>query len=492
MDETKYINEHENNSKMKESSKNSSIINKNIKSQEISHKREKYKQNFGILLTSPNNRKNLYNLKTSVNEENKYNQKKYSINKNFFLKEKYSKNINNQNKYNYNIKVFNQSHRTLKSGNIIYRNKNLKFFNIMDNNKINKKKSHFILNNNLRPSTTDRIINKTRNRKQFSYNSKFSNIYQTFNKKNVKIYENETSEESSNTFYENRKNTEFDTRKRLFVNGREISNYEKYCYDFITEKLKKEKKDNKKKKKDIIIKFNEKVFSRNNQILIPCDILKKQLTASTDYNNSKTLKTILNSLNNSRANTINSCRNYFKKTNNSKILKKIIDLNDNLHEFKFYVLSDFINKEQKLDKKINDIENKLTPRDHQKLIIKNILYEKLDNKKKENDKDTNNSNNNESSINYLVSNFENKKSKDFCNFIERRFVDELKKIIKFNIKDSLLKGIFEQHDNYYISKQNDNKNEEDKIKIDRKNLLKNTKKIKKLAEVIYNKKMKMS
>ena len=489
MDEIKYKNEHENKSKMKESSKNSSSINKNLKSQEIPYKGEKYKQNFGILLTSPNNRKNIYNLKTSVNEENKYNQKKYSINKNFFLKENISKNINNQNKYNYNIRVFNQSHRTLKSGNISYRNKNLKFFNVINNNKINKKKSHFILNNNLRPSTTDRIINKTRNRKQFSYNNKISNYYQTFNKNNVKIYENETSEESSDTFNENRKNTDFNTRKRLFINGRETSNYEKFCYDVVNEKLKKEKEDNKKKKKDVIIKYNEKVFSRNNQILIPCDILKKQLTSSTDYNNSKTLKTILNSLNNSRVNTINNNKNNFKKTNNAKILKKIIDLNNNLNELKYYVLTDFVNKEQKFDKKINDIENKLTPHEHQKLIIKNILYEKLDNKKKENDKD---SNNNESSINYLVSKFDNQKSKNFCSFIERKFVGELKKIIKFNIKDSLLKGIFEQHDNYYISKQNDNKNEEDKIKVERSNLLKNTKKIKKLAEVIYNKKMKMS
>ena len=57
-----------------------------------------------------------------------------------------------------------------------------------------------------------------------------------------------------------------------------------------------------------------------------------------------------------------------------------------------------------------------------------------------------------------------------------------------NIKDSILTNILDSQESYYTWKQNIINKEEEKIKIDRKNLSKNTKKIKNLTEIIYKKK----
>ena len=91
-------------------------------------------------------------------------------------------------------------------------------------------------------------MNKSRNK-----NINQLNVYKTFNKKNTKIYENESDdEESSNTYDENRKDTEYNLRKRVIINGRETSNYERFCYDTLNAKLLK--KDEEKNKKKLNIK----------------------------------------------------------------------------------------------------------------------------------------------------------------------------------------------------------------------------------------------
>ena len=184
-------------------------------------------------------------------------------------------------------------------------------------------------------------------------------------------------------------------------------------------------------------------------------------------------------------NSLYKSHNQFKKKSNEKILKKIIEFNDDLNAFKYFAINDLVGEEKDLHKKINDIENKLL-NEHEKLIIKNIIYEKLDKTQKENLDD---SANNEKSLNVLISNADKAKTKKFQGFVEKRFNEELKKLEKFNNQDNLLNNMVNEQNTYYISKQNNNKIQEEKIKKDRKNLLKNTKKIRKLAEVIYNKKM---
>ena len=75
----------------------------------------------------------------------------------------------------------------------------------------------------------------------------------------------------------------------------------------------KREEEKKKKKINIKIKYNEKVFSRNNQILVPFEELKRKLAISSEEN-SKTLKSLINSISVSK--TINS--KYKKKKKKRK------------------------------------------------------------------------------------------------------------------------------------------------------------------------------
>ena len=167
-------------------------------------------------------------------------------------------------------------------------------------------------------------------------------------------------------------------------------------------------------------------------------------------------------------------------------MKKILNLNGELNAFKYHLITGLIKTEKNIGKKIDNIENILS-NGHKKLVIKNIIYEKLNNRQKENIDDTNSKN---KSLNALISSFDEANNKKFFGFVERKFVGELKKMKKMNIKDSIMSSVFDQHENYYIWKQNVNKLEEEKIRKDRKNLSESTQKIRNIAESIYNKKRK--
>ena len=457
------------NNKMKENSKNKSADLKLAKNHEIPYKNKKLREKFNNIKESSEKLKNYNIFEPSVNND---------INKENKLDTKENQLIQNQ---------IHLKKRKVKSGNINYRSYNLKLFNTNGKKKINNKyktkNSYFFTTYNVRPFTNDRLMNKSRNK-----NINQLNVYKTFNKKNPKIYENESDdEESSNTYDENRKDTEYNLRKRVIINGRETSNYERFCYDTLNAKLLKKDEEKNKKKLNIRIKYNEEVFNRNNQILVPGEELKKQLTLSSD-DNSRTLRTLITSLNNSKY-IVNDYynskyKNIITKTKNEKILKKILNLNGQLNEFKYHILTGLIKPGKNIGKKIDNIENLLS-NGHRKLVIKNILYEKLNNKQQET---IDNTNNNNKTLNELISSFDEANNKKFFGFVERKFLGELKKMKKLNIKDSIMSGIFDQHENYYNWKQNVNKLEEEKIRKDRRNLSESTKKIKNLAEIIYNKK----
>ena len=457
------------NNKMKENSKNKSADLKLTKGHEIPYKNKKLREKFNNIKESSEKLKNYNIFEPSVNND---------INKENKLDTKENQSIQNQ---------IHLKNRKVKSGNINYRSYNLKLFNTNGKKKINNKyktkNSYFFTTYNVRPFTNDRLMNKSRNK-----NINQLNVYKTFNKKNTKIYENESDdEESSNTYDENRKDTEYNLRKRVIINGRETSNYERFCYDTLNAKLLKKDEEKNKKKLNIRIKYNEEVFNRNNQILVPGEELKKQLTLSSD-DNSRTLRTLITSLNNSKY-IVNDYynskyKNIITKTKNEKILKKILNLNSQLNEFKYHILTGLIKPGKNIGKKIDNIENLLS-NGHRKLVIKNILYEKLNNKQQETIDNTNNKN---KTLNELISSFDEANNKKFFGFVERKFLGELKKLKKLNIKDSIMSGIFDQHENYYNWKQNVNKLEEEKIRKDRRNLSESTKKIKNLAEIIYNKK----
>ena len=462
----------DNNIKFQENLKKKSINFKFMKNQEIPYNAEIYKNNFYTITENGKQRDyNIIDSLVSINKENNIN----------------DNNDKNPNKYYIKGSLFPRSNRKVKSGNITYRSYNLKLLNSIDKIKnINQKKSknsYFIINNNLRPLTND----KSRNKDKTGINK--LNQYKTFNKNYAGIYENESNDESKNLDNENRKKSGFNKRKKIILNGRETSNYEKFCYDEINAKLMKREEEKKKKKINIKIKYNEKVFSRNNQILLPFEELKKKLAISSEEN-SKTLKSLINSISisktiNSKYSNNNKHRNFITKSKNETILSKIINLNDELNEFKYFLVADLINKEKDLDKKIIGIENKLNQNGNKKLVIKNIIYEKLNNNQKES---INNSENKDKSLNELISSFDNIKTKKFPGFLEKKFIVELKKMNNMNIKDSILTNILDSQESYYTWKQNIINKEEEKIKIDRKNLSKNTKKIKNLTEIIYKKK----
>ena len=225
----------------------------------------------------------------------------------------------------------------------------------------------------------------------------------------------------------------------------------------------------------IKIKYNEKVFNRNNQVLIPSDQLKRKLTASSDIHDTITLKSLLNSISISKATINNKSKNFITKSKNEKILKKIINLNNELYGFKYYLITELINKEKNIGDKIIDIENKLNPHNKKKLFIKDILYEKLDNNKKQS---INNSSNKDQSLNELINNFEKNKTRKVAGFLEKKFIGEIRKMNNLNIKDLKMNSIFETKKNYYNWKQNIIQMEEEKMKQKRKNLSNNIKKMK--------------
>lgn len=466
-------------------------ISKVIKSQEISHKAKKLKENFNNVKEPDklidNNFLTKQSAKINNNSIKNIKNQKYQIRASNFKSLNQNPNKFNDKRKNSSLTDFSKSRKVMKSGNLTFRSHNLKLLNSpgigKNNNQIDRKQSYNIFNSNLRPFSSIRL--KSRN---ISSINKLNN-YETFNKKNIKIYENE-SDESTDKHNENQKNSKL-FRKKLIINGRETSDYERFWYDTLNAKLLKEKEERTKKRQNIKIKYNEIVFNRNNQIIISNDLLKRQLTSSSEKNNTKKLKNLLNSLNISKMTIHNyndifyKSQNQFKKKCNEIILKKIIEFNDELNTFKFFVINDLINKEKNLHKKINDIENKLL-KEHEKLVIKNIIYEKFDKSLKETLDD---SANNEKSLNILISNVDKTKTKKLQGFVEKRFNEELKKLEKYNNQDMLLNNMIDKQNTYYILKQNNNKIREKKIKQDRKNLLKNTKKIKKLVEVIYNKKM---
>ena len=178
------------NNKMKENSKNKSADLKLTKSHEIPYKNKKLREKFNNIKESSEKLKNYNIFEPSVNND---------INKENKLDTKENQLIQNQ---------IHLKNRKVKSGNINYRSYNLKLFNTNGQKKINNKyktkNSYFFTTYNVRPFTNDRLMNKSRNK-----NINQLNVYKTFNKKNTKIYENESDdEESSYTYDENRKDTE--------------------------------------------------------------------------------------------------------------------------------------------------------------------------------------------------------------------------------------------------------------------------------------------
>jgi hypothetical protein len=152
---------------------------------------------------------------------------------------------------------------------------------------------------------------------------------------------------------------------------------------------------------------------------------------------------------------------------------------------KFYVLSNKIDRE-KFNKKFIELLNKINFKEDKFFIIKDILFEKMNNTDNQ-DEYINQIINRPQFVNKLISSYDNTNEKKYGKIMDKKFLIGLKKLKEFDSKDSaIIKDIVE---NNYNAKQHINKFEEIKIRKNRQKLEEKTKEVKKLVERIYNKKM---
>ena len=119
------------------------------------------------------------------------------------------------------------------------------------------------------------------------------------------------------------------------------------------------------------------------------------------------------------------------------------------------------------------------------MIVKDILFEKLNNSDNQNDY-INFATNKNQYVNKLISSYVNVNEKKADGLLNKKFMGGLKKLNDFGMQDAHIRSIIGE--NNYIIKHRINKIEEVEISKDRKNLGENMKKIKLMAKIIHNKK----
>ena len=127
-------------------------------------------------------------------------------------------------------------------------------------------------------------------------------------------------------------------------------------------------------------------------------------------------------------------------------------------------------------------------REDKVMIMKDILFEKLNSSDNQNDYISHAVNKNQY-VNKLISSYVNYNVKKSDGLLDKKFMGGLKKLNDFGMQDAIIRNVIGES-NYYI-KHSINKIEEAEICKDRKNLGDNTKKIKEMIKIIYNKKKNM-
>ena len=338
---------------------------------------------------------------------------------------------------------------------------------------------------NTKPSILSRSLKTFKTINNQIYNkgdkiNKFDKLIRLKTSKQSNDYNYSNGDSSSVSFTEKINNNEkiFETnlKKKVFINGNEIDSYNNLLYfNTLSSKNIKSKKNVSTQRSANSVRYNQKVFNRNNNILTPYEDLKKLVFHSDCERAKRRLKKNYNFFQYTGSNKINK---------NKKINKEIAQLNSALNEIKFYIISDKIDRE-KLTEKIDELEKKMNYREDKVMIIKDILFEKLNNSDNQNDY-INHAINKNQYVNRLISSYVNTNEKKCEGLLDRKFMGGLKKLNNFDIKDAMIRNIIGEK-NYFI-KHSINKIEEIQISKNRKNLGENTKKIKHLVKYIYNKK----
>jgi hypothetical protein len=309
-------------------------------------------------------------------------------------------------------------------------------------------------------------------------------------KKDDNIYENNYTEDSSSlSFTEKINNNEkhFGTsclKKRVIINGNEISSY-KDLLDFNTlcPINLQSKKDSSCQRSKTTLPYNQKIFNRNNNILAPYEEIKKIIFHSDiDKSNPKRNYNFFQYSGNINSKENINIRN--KRNRNTKLRKQMIHLTNDLNELKFYIISDKIYRE-KFEDKINELKKKMNYDEDRIMIIKDILFEKLNNTDNQNDCISYAVNKNQY-VNKLISSYVNTNEKKFEGLLDKKFFGGLKKLNNYGVKDAKIRNIVGE--NNYLIKHRINKIEEARMNKKMKHLGDNSKKIKQLFKIISNRK----
>jgi hypothetical protein len=359
---------------------------------------------------------------------------------------------------------------------------------------------------------------KTASNKKASFFSKSLKIYNTMNnenfpktkninkrdeiirlktskpKKDDNIYENNYTEDSSSlSFTEKINNNEkyfgtSNSKKRLIINGNEISSFKNLLnFNTICSDNLHSNNDSSPQRQRNRLPYNQKIFSRNNNILTPFEEMKK-LVFHSDYEISNP-KRNYNFF--QYSGDINSKENIDirnKRNRNTKLSKQMTELTNDLNELKFYIISDKIDRE-KLTDKIIELQKKMNYNEDKVMIIKDILFEKLNNSDNQNDFISHAVNRNQY-VSNLISSYGNTNEKKCEGLLDKKFFGGLKKLNNFGMKDAMIRNVIGES-NYFI-KHRINKIEEVRISKNRKHLGDNSKKIKQLVKIISNRKRNIS
>ena len=332
-----------------------------------------------------------------------------------------------------------------------------------------------------------------------------NNIKNIFNKNNIKnkksykIIRPKTKKNINNYYYEddssslsfteninnNQLNTMTNSKKKLFINGKEISNSKNLLYyNTISSKNREGKQSILNIRPKPIEKYNQKIFNRNNNILDSYEKMKKFIFKSEfekSENSENHLKQKFSfNFDENFSPICYSNKGIVEKNKKIKLIKGINQLNNALSEIKFYIISDLIDREIYREK-FDELEKKMDYKEERAMITKDILFEKFNNADNQNDY-INHATNKNQYVNNLISSYVNYNEKKTDGLLDKKFIGGLKKLNDFGTKDALIRDVIGEN-NYFI-KHSINKIEEVEISRDRRNLGENMKKIMNMVKMM--------
>ena len=356
--------------------------------------------------------------------------------------------------------------RTVPNKKMSYTSKNLKFSKTMDDN-INIIKNSFNKNkNSINNKISSKLIRLKTSKNQESYNDECDSSSLSF------------TEQINN----NKLNTVTNFKKRLFINGKEITCFNNLLYyNTIASKNIRKKQTSLSKRPKTTQKYNQRIFNRNNNVLDSYDsyeqmkkyVLKTECEKS-EYSEKKIKKQkLIFNFDDIFSPICYSNKGLVDKNKKIKLIKEISKLNHALSEIKFYMIAEKIDRE-KYSQKLDELEKKMDYKEDRAMITKDILFEKFNNADNQNEYISHATNKNQY-VNKLISSYVNFNEKKTDGLLDKQFLGGLKKLSDFGAKDAMIRDVIGEN-NYFI-KHSINKIEEVEISKNRKYLGENMKKI---------------